>query len=122
MEKVEPYLETDTMTVKNTSSQQRVQKELDDYYRLSDEEKIIRQNWVTVGGNPGYKIEHIWSCQHCRIDNPLYVRPDHYSFVIFTIANGKLYRLSYTDEPLKVPETMPLANKMVDSFEVGVIK
>jgi hypothetical protein len=83
MEKVEPYLDTDTMTVKNTSLQQRVQKELDDYYRSSDEEKIIRQNWVTVGGNPGYKIEHIWSCQHCRIDNPLYGRPDHYSFVIF---------------------------------------
>ena len=66
-EKIEPYLDTDTMTLKNTSIKQRVQQELNDWLS-SKETKIIRQNWVTVGGNSGYKIEHSWSCEHCRPD------------------------------------------------------
>jgi hypothetical protein len=116
-QKVEPYLDTDTMTVKNTSLQQLVQKELDGYLS-SDKVKVIRQNWVTVGGNPGYKIEHTFSCEHCSFNDPLFGMSDSYSSVIYTIANGKLYQLSYKDEPLKVPETLPLANKMVESFQV----
>jgi hypothetical protein len=41
-----------------------------------------------------------------------------YNFEIWNIANGKFYRLSYLEDPLKVPETLPLVNKMVDSFQV----
>lgn len=118
MEEVKPYLDTDTMTLKNTSLQQRVQKELDDHLS-SDKEKIIRQNWVTVGGNPAYKIEYTWSCKDCSLNDPTFGLPDRYSFQIFTFANGKFYRLSYGDDPLKVPETLPLANKMVESFQVN---
>jgi len=116
MEEVEPYLDTDTMTLKNTSLEQRVQKELNEH-ASSANEKIIRHNWVTVGGKPAYKIEYTWSCEKCRFNDPLFGAPDHYSFEIFTLANGKFYRLSYKDEPLKVPETLPLANKMVESFQ-----
>jgi hypothetical protein len=57
-EKPEPYLDTDTMTVQNTSLQQRVQHELDTISFNSNEDKLIRHNPVTVGGNPGYKIEY----------------------------------------------------------------
>ena len=118
MEELEPYLDTDTMTVKNTSLEQRVQKELNEH-ASSANEKIIRHNWVTVGGKPAYKIEYTWSCEKCGFNDPLFGKPDRYSFEIFTLANGKLYRLSYGDEPLKVPETLPLANKMVESFKVN---
>jgi hypothetical protein len=104
--KVEPYLDTDTMTLKNTSVQQYAQQHIDAY--LSPDE-IIRQNKVTVGENyPGSKIE--------------YKQLGAYNFAIFTIANGKLYTLEYMEDPLKVPETLPLINKMVESFQVGVIK
>jgi nucleoside-triphosphatase THEP1 len=66
--------------------------------------KFLRQNEVTVGGYTGLKIEYTM---------------DNYDFDIFTIANGKLYQLSYDEEPLKVPETLRLANKMVESFQVN---
>jgi len=41
-----------------------------------------------------------------------------YLFEICTIANGEIYILTYQDYPLKVPETLPLANKMVESFQL----
>jgi|GEM_PF-749163 len=108
VEKFEPYLDTDTMTLKNTSLQQRAQEQLDDYRSAATHFNLpftlIRQNEVTVGGNPGWKIEYIMS-------------EKEYNLEIFTIANGKFYRLSYAENALKIPETLPLANKMVESFQ-----
>jgi PsbP len=115
--KVEPYLDTDTMTLKNTSIQQHVQQELNNQVNKSSEIKdflgitdfnIIRQNAVTIGGNNGWKVESKFSWH----DDPFY------SSRIYTIANGKMYTLEYQDDSLKVPETLPLINKMVESFKV----
>src|SRR4030095_11895519 len=67
--------------------------------------KLLKQNKVIVGGNTGIKTELM----------------DHFSgykFYITTIANGKIYQLSYIENPLKVPETLPVANKMVESFQI----
>jgi hypothetical protein len=67
--------------------------------------KLLKQNKVILGGNTGIKTELI----------------DHFSgykFYITTIANGKIYQLSYIENPLKLPETLPLANKMVESFQI----
>jgi hypothetical protein len=100
VEKVEPYLDTDTMTLKNTTLRQYVQQKLDVPYYSN----LIRENETTVGGNTGWKIEY-------------YNQNFDYKFEINTIVNGKLYTLSYSDDPLKVPETLPLANKMVESFQ-----
>jgi hypothetical protein len=104
------------MTLQNTSIEQRVQKEIRDCISF-DEDKIIRQNWVTVGGKLGYKIQHIWSCERCTPNDIGYGSPDSYKSQIFTIGNGKFYRLEYVDNPLNVPETLPLVNKMVESFQ-----
>ena len=108
VEKFEPNLDTDTMTLKNTSLQQRAQEQLDEYRSAATHFNLpftlIRQNEVTVGGNPGWKMEYI-------------ISEKEYNMEIFTIANGKFYRLSYAENPLKVPETLPLANKMVESFQ-----
>jgi PsbP len=106
-EKIEPDLGTDTMTLRNTL-QQRAQKQLDEYRSASAHFNLpftlIRQNEVTVGGNPGWKMEYI-------------ISEKEYNLEIFTIANGKFYSLSYAENPLKVPETLPVANKMVESFQ-----
>jgi hypothetical protein len=100
--KIDTYLDTDTMTLKNTSLEQHFQRELNSI-QSDYEKKLIKQNKVTVGGNTGWKVE--------------YTETYYYSFDIFTIANGNFYRLSYTDEQSKVPETLPSANKMVESFQ-----
>lgn len=101
-------LDTDTMTVQNTSLKERVQQELDTISSNPSEDTLIRQNEVTVGENTGWKIEYRHTDEH----------KDRYVFVIFTLADGNFYVLRYVEEPLKVPESLPLANKMVDSFQI----
>jgi PsbP-like protein len=108
-EKVEPHFEThldgDTTILKNTSLQELVEHEVEE--KMSSEFRnldLIRQNKVTIGGNDGWKME--FSGQD-----------SYYLFEICTIAKGKIYILTYQDDPLKVPETLPLANKMVESFQ-----
>jgi len=105
-EKVEPHLDTDTMTLKNISLQQLVQHELDEMSSEFRNFDLIRQNKVTVGGNSGWKMEFAGE-------------DSFYLFEICTIANGKIYILTYQDYDLKVPETLPLANKMVESFQIS---
>ena len=104
-EKVEPHLEGDTMTAKNISLQELAEHEVDEMtsseFRSFD---LIKQNKVTVGGNDGWKMEFAGE-------------DSFYLFEICTIANGKIYTLTYQDNALKVPETLPLANKMVVSFQ-----
>jgi hypothetical protein len=104
-EKVEPHLDSDTMTLKNISLQQLVQHELEEMSSEFRNFDLIRQNKVTVGGNIGWKMEFAG-------------QDSFYLFEICTIANGKIYILTYQDYPLKVPETLPLADKMVESFQI----
>ncbi|MDP9489632.1 MAG: hypothetical protein M3P28_05490 [Thermoproteota archaeon] len=100
---VEAHLDTDTMTLKNTTLEQHFQQEVNAIQSDYDK-KLIKQDKVTVAGETGWKVE--------------YTKFYHYTFNIFTIANGNFYKISYTDERLKVPETLPLSNKMVNSFRI----
>jgi hypothetical protein len=109
VEKLDPQLDYNTMTLQNPSLEQIVQGRLDSQVLDWNSETLIRKNQVTVGGNDGVKIE-LTSNENDK---------DYYDFDIFTIADGKLYTLTYHEKPLKVPETLPLANKMVDSFQVN---
>lgn len=99
---IEPYLDTDTMTVQNTSLQQEIQQELDFLAYLESE--IIRQNAITIGGTPGWKIEHAFG--------------QIYTIEFITSGNEKFYKLKYQDEPLKVPERLPLVNEVIGSFQM----
>lgn len=88
----------------NNTLEQEVKKGIDTDISIF-KSKLLKQNKVIVGGNTGIKTELI----------------DHFSgykFYITTIANGKVYQLSYIENPNKVPETLPLANKMVESFQI----
>ena len=62
------------------------------------------QTDTTVAGNDAIKFEFILG--------------GSYHFEVFMIANGKLYTLSYNDKPLSVPETVKLANKAVETFQL----
>jgi hypothetical protein len=104
-EEAEPHLDSDT-TLKNISLQELTEHELAEMtsseFRNFD---LIKQNKVTVGGNDGWKMEFA-------------AEDSFYLFEICTIANGKIYILTYQDYASKVPETLPLANKMVESFQI----
>ena len=115
-----PYLDTDTLTVKNKTLDKVVQEfrtnisnPKPNILGLEFETKVIRQNQVIVGGNPGWKFE-MTMLVGPENDRAMYA----YFYAVFTVANGKLYFLEYDEKPLKVPETLPIANKMVDSFRI----
>jgi len=94
------------MTLKNISLQELAEHELVEMtaseFRNFD---LIKQNKVTIGGNDGWKMEFAG-------EDSLYL------FEICTIAHGKIYVLTYQDYSSKVPETLPLVNKMVESFQI----
>jgi hypothetical protein len=109
-----PYLDTATMTVKNATLDMFVQEFRTNISKPNSagmEMKLIRQNDIIVGGNPAVKFETTMS-----IGPQSETRVFGYLFYILTIANGKLYSLEYDEKPLKVPETLPIANEMVYSF------
>jgi hypothetical protein len=105
-EKAETHLDSDTLTLRNISLQELAENELNEMtaseFRNFD---LIKQNKVTIGGNDGWKMEFAG-------EDSLYL------FEICTIAHGKIYVLTYQDYSSKVPETLPLANKMVESFQI----
>ena len=92
----------------NNTFTKRVQRELDKF--SPPEYELISQNPVTIGGNDGWRIEFRHTAPHLNYDRHI--------FEILTYANGKFYNLQYIEDPLKVPETRPLANKMVESFQI----
>lgn len=101
--KVESYNDTDMMSLKNTI-QQYVQQRQELLSSLDIDYNPVRQNNVTVGGNFGLKVE--------------FTVGNFFTSDIFTIANGKLFELSYHDDPQSMPQNVKLADKMVDSFQV----
>jgi hypothetical protein len=106
-----PYLDTDTLTLKNFTSRQIAQSVLDHYSQSDSENGFveIKQRNLTVASQPAWKIEY-WS-------NQPYTGKSMYKFEIFTIANGKLYQLYYSALPLNVPTTVPVVNSMLGSFQ-----
>lgn len=100
-----PYLDIETMTVKNKTLDQVVQEFMINTTKPNPfglESKIVRQNQVSVGGNPGVKIEMMMSVGPESQSN-MYA----YLFYVLTIANGKIYSLEYDEKPLQVPKTLP---------------
>ena len=114
------YLDTDTMTVKNitTNIQQYAQEQLNEVANsdallasdpslpLTSTYKLIRSQEFPVAGKPGWKIEYIWG--------------DNYYLRVFAFMNDKVYELWHSVNTLEAPKTFPLANKMVESFQVGI--
>ena len=110
------YLDTDTMIVKNKTIDQLAQEFRTNFTNAPPNEfgleaKLIRQNKVIFGENPGWKTEIMFSvCSHSQCAE------DAYGLNFITIANKKVYFFEFEEKPLKVPESLPIVNKMLDSF------
>jgi hypothetical protein len=110
---VPQYLDTNTMTRKTPTLEEYAQNELSIASQMGQPDvnivyKQIRSNEFPVSGSPGWKIEYMWG----------YIMQMYWSKV-FTIANDKVYILQYSGLPLKVPDTLPMANHMVETFQIG---
>ena len=97
------YLDTDAMQVRtsNLSPQEHAKIVTD----LLPEHgfKVIRENPVTVGGLPAYRIEYMTYNYDTEV---FVVKPD-----------GIMYKLEFGTPPLRAPESLPIFNQIVDSFK-----
>ena len=78
-----PFLDTDTMTLKNTTAEQYALSRLNTVSTMGQPDanvvyKKIRSNEYPIAGNPGWRIEYIWG----------YIAELYWS-EIFTVANEK---------------------------------
>jgi hypothetical protein len=115
------YFDTDTLTIKNKTAQMYALERLDTLSKISADAdfKQIRQNEFNIAGNSGWKIEYTDNLGLLDLSKEFAKRLDlgaKYNFEVFTVANGKVYTLAFNEKFLKVPETVPLANKVVESF------
>lgn len=109
---LDQYLDTDTMTLKSKTLEQIVNEQLSQISKphpLGLETRLIRQNPFKFGNNSGWKIELFIGPQN---------EPYYYVYEVLTIANGKLYSLEYNERSLNVPQTLPIVNKIVESFHI----
>lgn len=60
-------------------------------------------------GNRAWKIESMTSFLGER---------EMYNVDILTMKDGHLYTLEFNTEPLEVPKTLPIGQKMIDSFKI----
>jgi photosystem II reaction center protein PsbP len=116
------FLNTDTMTIDYSTPQQYAAEELDNLTnRPSLNFKPIQSNESNVAGNSGWKMEYSidTSGLHDIVPKNLqkFTGPS-YNFELYTVKNGKIYELDYEEHPLRVPLTLPLVNKMVESFRI----
>lgn len=100
---VGPYNETDMISLNNTILKYVKQRQ-DLLSSLDIDYNPVKQNYVTTGGNLGLQVE--------------FTVGNFFNSDIFTLANGKLYELSYHDDPQSVLQNMKLADKMIDSFRI----
>jgi hypothetical protein len=107
-----PYLDTDSMTLKNKTAEQYALERLSVASVMGQPDsnvvyKEIRSNEFPIAGRDGWKIEYIWG----------YI-VEGYWLEVFITANDNLYTIQYNSLPLNVPKTLPQVEKMIESFQI----
>ena len=115
------FLNTDTMTIDYSTPQQYATEELDSLsIRPLLHFKPIRSNEFNIAGNSGWKMEYSIDTTglHNIVPKNLqkFTGPS-YNIQLYTVNSGKIYELEYEEHPLKVGLTLPLVNRMVESFQ-----
>ena len=110
------YLDTNTLQVKGATLEDYVEAEKNRIRSGSNPTgelglrlEYLKDNQTTVGGYPAWQIVYI---------SYISARQGLYNVETYVMKNNILYTLKFFSDPLKVPETLPIAQKMIDSFQV----
>jgi hypothetical protein len=72
-------------------------------------EMYVRDSPIKISGLPAWRIEFTSSFGGVT---------SLYSSTNLLIKDNRLFTLEFHGDPLKAPETLPIAQKMIDSFEI----
>jgi len=113
------YLDTNTLTVKTAPMPTAHDYAMDRINELSGggiREHYLRDMPVSVGTAhiPGWRVDSMYSGE------PGYNSTVFGDYVISTylVSDSKVYTFTYEDLPLRVPDTLPLMQTMLNSFQV----
>ena len=110
------YLDTNTLQVKTATLEDYVAAEKNKINSLSTSTgkldfrlEYLKDYQTTIGGNPAWKIGYM-----------SYVsgRQGLYNIETYVMKDNILYTLKFFGNPLKVPETLPTAQQIIDSFQI----
>jgi PsbP-like protein len=107
---VSQYLDEKKVVLKNKTAYGYVQ----DFLKASGPNpqigmdiRPIRVNSTTVAGVETWAVDYVFNAE----DEQTFYRET------YMVSNGKLYRFTYLSPPLKVPATLLIVQKMIDSFQ-----
>lgn len=97
------YLDTDAMEVKTSNLTPQEHAKIVTDLLPEHGFKVVRENSVNVSGMPAYRIE--------------YTTYEYETEVFVVKPDGTLYTLEFGTPMLRAPESLPVFNKMVESFK-----
>jgi hypothetical protein len=107
---VSQYLDEKKLVLKNKTAYDYIQ----DFLKTSGPNpqigmdiRPIRVNSTTITGVEAWTVDYMFTAE----DEQTFFRET------YMVNNGKLYRFTYLSPPVKVPATLPIAQKMIDSFQ-----
>lgn len=110
------YLETNTLQVKGATLEDYVAAEKNEINSLSIPTgkldfrlENLKDYQTTIGGNSAWKIEYM---------SYMSGRQGLYNIETYVMKDNILYTLKFFSDPLKVPETRPIAQQIIDSFRI----
>jgi hypothetical protein len=114
IENTSKYLDTNTLQVKTHPLQDYVNGKINTINSLAFGKdltlKYLKDGSTKVAGNPAWTISYTGSFSGVPIS---------YSTTTYMIKDNKLYTFDFFSEQLKVPETLPVVQKMINSFKLA---
>jgi hypothetical protein len=110
LENTTQYLDTNTLTLKTHTAQDYISER-----RISQSNipsfafKEVSSNEITIAGYPASRMDYILT--YIEVGVVLYYNE------IYTVKDNTVVGFQYIAGPLDVPTTLPIANKMIDSFK-----
>lgn len=114
------YLDTDTMQVKNASLESFVEGKRQEVVNskigvLTGDTSLrvdeVRSNYTTIGGIPAWQMENVVGGSNMG-EQLLY------TVDTLLMKDNHLYSIEFLTDPLKAPEILPIAHRMIDSFRI----
>jgi len=115
VENVSKFLDTNTMKVKSHTLQEYVNGKINEINSLQYPQsstdislQYVRNGPTSVSGLPAGKVEYTSS---------MWGTPILYSTTTYVIKDNRLFTFNFNSDQLKVPETLPIAQRMINSFQ-----